>query len=89
MQNLEIIQVWIVPVSETLLFHCCFNDYSLMIFWGEVDEILMTSMQKLIISKFCDVLLFESLMLCDCFIDEFLKEQGWNTDDFVLNNNSH
>ena len=64
--------VFIVVICESLIFHCCCGDVSLMLLWGKTDETAMIWMQTISIFYVLKVLVSEKLMFRCCFIDDSL-----------------
>ena len=63
---------FVVVISETWMFHCCFLDDSLMTLWGDIFETLKISMEAFLIFIVIAVLFCVSLMYHYCFLDESL-----------------
>ena len=74
---------FVVVISETLMFHCCFVDDSLMTLWGDIIETLIIAMEAFLIFIVIVVLFCEPLMF-HCFsifsIDESLITPWRNID---------
>ena len=73
--------VFIVLICESLIFHCCCGDISLMLLWGTTDETAMIWMQTISIFYILKVLVSEKLMFHCCFIDDSLTIFWWDIDE--------
>ena len=75
--------VFILLICETLIFHCCFIDVSLMLLWGNIDETAMIWMQTLKIIFFANLWKFDISQLPHWwYFDENLMNNG----EFDANN---
>ena len=73
-----------VLISETGMFHYCFLDYSLMMFWRNIVENLISSTETFLIFIVFVVLTSESLMFLCYFTDDSLIYL-WRTIDETTN----
>ena len=73
--------VFIVLIRESLIFHRCCGDVSLMLLWGTTDETAMIWMKTISIFYVFKVLVFEKLMFPCCFIDDSLMIFSWDIDE--------
>ena len=77
MQTLMIINIFYVLIFETLMFHFCFIDDSLMFLWRNIDETAKISMKTLKIINVFNGLIWETAMFHWWFVDESSGKHWW------------
>ena len=72
--------VFVLLNSESLMFHCCFIDDSLMILWRTVDDTTKICMQTLKIIEVSNVIFIRSLV----FFAAWLINRSWSYEEFLI-----
>ena len=83
---------FVVEFSETLMFHCCFLDDSLMNIWGHIWNIVNFDGNFFDLYCYCGVFFWiinVSLLLHWWVVDDPLKKPWWHYEDFDANAKDH